>query len=367
MTIAGRVGTAAVFPNDLAEGNITGHIVGIDLPETINPHYVAAFINSELGQFQVDRWAQRTTRPELNLFEVGQILITLPPRPVQDRIAQVMQDAYAARQVKLVEAEALLKDIESLVLEMLEIPADLPKDEKHFTVKRSLLHRSDVRYFSPYYQQIEQHIQSGKFATQPLRTLCTKLTNGLTPARAAYEDEGHIVVKVASLTKDWRIDWNKIAFTSEAFFDKAKRASIEQDDLLILSASHQLDYIGRNFGLVLDIPKSIQGRCIAVGELIIARLNKQKVLPKYILACFVTRPFQELINRMTRGQSAHLYSEDLGSLQIPIPPNSVQKRIANEIDSRCAAARHLRAEAEGIVAEAKAHVERMILGEEPAL
>ena len=33
----------------------------------------------------------------------------------------------------------------------------------------------------------------------------------------------------------------------------------------------------------------------------------------------------------------------------------------------CAAARHLRAEAEGIVAEAKAHVERMILGEEPAL
>jgi hypothetical protein len=35
MTIAGRVGTAAVFPADLVEGNITGHIVGIELPDTI--------------------------------------------------------------------------------------------------------------------------------------------------------------------------------------------------------------------------------------------------------------------------------------------------------------------------------------------
>ena len=29
MTIAGRLGTAAVFPETLIEGNITGHIVGV--------------------------------------------------------------------------------------------------------------------------------------------------------------------------------------------------------------------------------------------------------------------------------------------------------------------------------------------------
>jgi type I restriction enzyme, S subunit len=66
ITIAGRVGTAAVFPDFLEEGNITGHIAGIDLPEDVNPYYVAAFLNSQFGEFQVIRLSHRTTRPELN-------------------------------------------------------------------------------------------------------------------------------------------------------------------------------------------------------------------------------------------------------------------------------------------------------------
>jgi len=175
-----------------------------------------------------------------------------------------------------------------------------------------------------------------------------------------------MVIKVASVTKDWRVDWAKVAFTSQGFFNKAVKAHVEEGDLLLLSASHQLDYIGRTFGIVREMPEEFADRCMAVGELIIARVNKQVVFTEYLLACLITRQIQELINRMTRGQSAHLYAEDLGALDIPVPPLEVQQSIVDEIKQRQLIAHRRRAEAETTVAEAKARVERMILGEEAA-
>lgn len=364
MTIAGRVGTAAVFPEELVEGNITGHIVGIELPDTVNPHYLAAFINSELGQFQVARWAHRTTRPELNLFEVGQILIPVPPRPVQDCIAEMMQDAYSARRQMLEESKKSLRGVELQVCEVLGITDIPPFDEKQFIIKRSVLHRADVRFFLPFYSAIEDLIRLGKYETFPLKNLCMKITSGLTPARSVYTESGCVVIKVASLTKDWRVDWERISFTSEEFFSKAEKAYVQDGDILVLSASHQLDYIGRSFGIVREIPDSYIGSIMAVGELINIRANSRLMLPDFLLACLTVKHFQELINRMTRGQSAHLYAEDLQYLRIPKPPISVQQQIVDEVSRRRAEARRLRNEADNVVAEAKARVERMILGEE---
>ncbi|MEW5987167.1 MAG: restriction endonuclease subunit S, partial [Chloroflexota bacterium] len=139
LTTAGRLGTAAVFPEELGEGNITGHIVGIEPHEDINPHYLALFLNSRFGEFQAKRWGHRTTRPELNLLEVGQILVTVPPRPVQDRIAEIMQEAYATRQAKLAQAQELLGGIDNFVLGRLGIQLETLADKKHFTVSISRL------------------------------------------------------------------------------------------------------------------------------------------------------------------------------------------------------------------------------------
>ena len=52
------------------------------------------------------------------------------------------------------------------------------------------------------------------------------------------------------------------------------------------------------------------------------------------------------------------------NLEIPLPPIEIQQVIAETITERYRESRSLRAEAEHIVAEAKAEVERLILGEE---
>lgn len=364
LTIAGRLGTAAVFPEDLVEGNITGHIAGIEPKDDVNSDYLALYLNSRFGESQFTRWGHRTTRPELNLGEVGEILVVVPPLDIQDCIAQVMQDAYAARRAKLAEAEQLVGNIEESVLNALGIETKSLADKPRFMVRQSHLHRLDVRFFSPLYEGLESAIQSGRYKTSPLGAICTKLTNGLTPARLGYTSDGYAVIKVGSLTRDWRVDWDAVAFTSETFFKKAKKALVQDGDLLILSASHQLDYIGRNFALVNSMPAKYTQRCITVGELIIARTKRDVMLPEFLLACFAMQPIQQLVNRMTRGQSAHLYAEDLKNLQIPTPPLRIQQTIVDDIEKRRADARQLRSEAETLITEAKARVERMILGEE---
>ncbi|MFN6481338.1 MULTISPECIES: restriction endonuclease subunit S [unclassified Nostoc] len=364
ITIAGRLGIAAVFPESLTEGNITGHIVGLELSKKVNPYYVAIFINSQFGEFQAIRLGHRTTRPELNLSEVGEFIIPVPPISVQDCIAQIMQNAYHTHQEKLLAAQNLIVGIQEYVIKVIGIKNVLPRSQNRFLIRRSQLNRFDVRYFLPFYTQLEQIIENSIYPKKTLSEICINIVNGLTPAKDGYTENGCVVIKVSSLTKNWKIEWKKVAFISKTFFKKAKKAYVKDGDLLLLSASHQLDYIGGSFGLVRNIPIEYLDKCMAVGELIIVRVNHQIVLPEYLLTCFIIKPIQELINRMSRGQTAHLYAEDLQHLRVPLPPMKIQQVIVDELNRRRNEANRLYTEAEYLLTEAKARVERMILGEE---
>ena len=364
LTTKAVIGISAVVNESLGNCNISQNLVLIRLKDGINPNYVSVFLNSHLGRMQTETAATGPNQKYLNFERIYDLKITLPPRSFQDQIAQVMQEAYGDQRKKLEEAETSFLGIEAYVHEVLEITRNLPIDEPRFLVNQSQLHRWDVRFFLPSFSHLEDFIEKGKYLTKPLLAVCEKITNGLTPAKIGYTDEGCVVVKVASLTKLFQINWDKVAFTSTEFFKKAKKAHIKDGDLLILSASHQLDYIGRSFALVRDIPADYIDQCMAVGELILIRSNPQIVLPEYLLTCFMMQPIQKLINRMTRGQSAHLYAEDLKHLKIPLPPLDVQQMIVGEMDRRRGEVKRLRTEAAAVIAVAKAQVERMILGEE---
>ena len=78
LTITGRVGTAAVVPVNLPPANINQHIARLRLRQGVNPHYVAAFLNSELGQLQCLRYSTGTTRIALDYDAVRNIRVPVP-------------------------------------------------------------------------------------------------------------------------------------------------------------------------------------------------------------------------------------------------------------------------------------------------
>lgn len=363
--VGATIGKTAILKSSVSPCNFNENLARITVQhQKLSPDFLLAYLQSPFGQAYISWLTGGSAQAKLSLERIAKIRVPVPPRSLQDQIAQVMQEAYGDRQKKLEESETSFLGIAAYIHEVLEITRNFPIDEPRFLVNQSQLHRWDVRFFLPSFSHLEDFIEKGKYPTKPLLAVGEKITNGLTPAKIGYTDEGCVVVKVASLTKLFQINWDKVAFTSNEFFKKAKKAYIKDGDLLVLSASHQLDYIGRSFALVRDIPTDYVNQCMAVGELILIRSNPQLVLPEYLLTCFMMQPIQKLINRMTRGQSAHLYAEDLQYLKIPVPPLDVQQTIIDEMDRRRSEVKRLRSQAEAVVAAAKARVERMILGEE---
>ena len=89
-TITGRIGSVAVVPDNF-EANINQHSVRFRLKERItntiiNPNYVAAFLNSELGKSLSIREVTGGTRPALDYKALRSLPIILPPIEIQNGI-----------------------------------------------------------------------------------------------------------------------------------------------------------------------------------------------------------------------------------------------------------------------------------------
>ena len=98
-TITGRIGSVAVVPDNF-EGNINQHSVRFHLKERItntiiNPNYVAAFLNSELGKSLAIREVTGGTRPALDYKALKSLKIILPSIEIQDKIVTEIKNRLA--------------------------------------------------------------------------------------------------------------------------------------------------------------------------------------------------------------------------------------------------------------------------------
>jgi type I restriction enzyme, S subunit len=350
ITIAGRVGTAAVFPDDLEEGSITGHIAGIEVPKDINPHYIAAFLNSPFGVFQVARLSHRTTRPEMNLKEVGSILVSVPPRALQDQIAQVMQEAYGDRQNKLEQAEKLLTELDSYVFDVLNLAPESVEETRRFLKSISTIQggRFDVEFnmgfhkFDPYMDQV---FPVKAIATFPKET---KDPTSQVETLFNYIDIGSIDIELGEI--------REVSEVLGANAPSRARQVVHTGDIIIST-------VRPTRGATALIPESMDGFICSTGFSIV-RPNNQ-VTPEYLHTVLRLHTTLEQFGRRSAGSSyPAILDRDVKETLIPVPSKEIQHKISIEVIRRRSEAKRLRSQAEAVVAAAKARVERMILGED---
>ncbi len=349
ITIAGRLGTAAVFPEHLQEGNITGHIVGLELPETVNPHYLTTALNSHLGQFQVERWGHRTTRPELNIREIKQIEIPLPPRPIQDRIAAVMQDAYTRWREKLTEAEALLGGIADYVLD--ELGISLSQFQTKQRVIKPISSIAGSRFDFEAVVAVQSFNFNGIEATE-LRQLGNHIIERMTPAVDIPDEDvnyislGNIASMTGMLAEFSPVKGSSVLSSSTKF---------KKGDILF---GRMRPYLNKVWIAEFD------GVC--TGEAVVFRPNPKKVDTAFLHTLLLSQITLQQVVPLQSGTSLPRVSpSDILNIKLPIPTDvHLQEEIGQEIIHGRTRATQLRQEAETLVAEAKARVERLILGEE---
>lgn len=184
--------------------------------------------------------------------------------------------------------------------------------------------RYDCDYYSKSYFDLEEMIERSIYPIDKLDKFVIIIRGGKTPASSDYCDEKtkYPIIKVGSYTNDL-IDLNKVDYTLTS-----NDFEVHKNDIFILSAAHQAEYVGRHIKFLEEEPTMPRSY---VGELICIRVDSLKCNPMYLFSLLSTEIYKGLINREKTGQTAHIYGKDIKHIKVPIPPIQKQNEIAEHI------------------------------------
>lgn len=357
ITTKAVIGVAAVVQEDLGECNMSQNLVRIRLADGINPHYVAVFLNSRLGRMQTETAATGPNQKYLNFGRIRDLIITLPPRPIQDHIAAIMQEAYAKRREMLARAEDLVRGIDGYVLGTLGIDLTPPSDERRFLVSSAALlgYRFDVEHSLPRLTTQYQAIRSGLYPITELGNLVSEMTGGATPLGARYLEEGIPFLRIQNITESG-IDLSDVRYISRETHEQMKRSRTRPGDLLMTITGR----VGTAAVVSPSLPEANTNQ-----HMVIMRLADHHVDPNYLAVIINSSVVAFQLQHKTTGTTRiALDYKAIRSLQIPVPPLDVQKSIVDAVSDHQNQAERLRAQAQEVVSAAKEHVERVLLDEE---
>ncbi len=353
-TITGRIGTVIVVPEDLGEANINQHSVRIHLDDSVNETYISTLFNTNYGKKLALRRTSGGTRIALDYQAIKSIFIPLPPRKTQDKIASLMEEAYRLKHEKEKKAKRLLNSIDDYVLSELGIELPELKDEQFYTITFADIKgsRFDPSYYQPKYKKIKETIKKGKYSVRIMAVLLLNVVNGLDFRR--FTEYGTPYLRVGNI-KPNKIDEKEIKFVPIKLNKVKKDVQLNTGDVLLTRKG--------TFGISAVVDKKTE--YLISSEIIRLRLRKKIIDPFYFSVVSNIQLIQNLYHQNAVGAiMGSLSQEVIKSLSIPLPPLSIQQKIAEEVKLRREKAKTLTKEAKQIIIKIKEDVEKIILGEE---
>jgi len=116
MTRAGNAGICANIPPDLVGGVASGFLINIhvDLIK-VNPYYLVSFLNSDFGQFQLERVSSGSILQSIRSSDLRKIKVILPPIEIQNQIGEKVKKSVLAKAESRKSIEEANFDIQNLV------------------------------------------------------------------------------------------------------------------------------------------------------------------------------------------------------------------------------------------------------------
>jgi len=360
LTKAGAIpGYSAVFPKSLKEGNITSHLVTITCRQGIDPHYLSHFFRSEIGQLQIYRWGNKSTRPELNTGEVKNILVTTPPKHIQTRILENLNAAYAAKKQKETEAQRLHATIDDVLLDKLGIPRqpETPNtlESRIFQCKFSKVTGGRI---DPNYQLKIDYFMAhkGNFPLVLLNDIIESPPQ-YGAAEEAIEGDPACDCRYIRITDiDEYGSLKKDTWKTARIIDK--KYLLNLDDLLFARSGS----VGRCY-----IHKKTDCPSVFAGYLIRFVIKRGIALPDYIFHYCNSSLYKLWVSAIHRpAVQSNINAEEYKSLPIFLPPVEIQEKIVSLIETIHLQVEQLQQQARADLEKAKRNVEVLILGKEGA-
>jgi restriction endonuclease S subunit len=314
ITITGRIASSTVAPKNF-NGNINQHSVVIKTDSYKTSKLISTYLNSKVGQKLAYRRSTGGTRPALDYSALLSMPIVF-----DNRIVQIMDNAYQLKKDYESEAKELLDSIDPYLINKLEIKLPIEKKERVFEVGFSDVvgGRLDPFYHKTYFQELEDNLQKGKYKIQKLGDLCNQVTDG-THHTPRYIDKGIRFISVKNI-KDFAISFKDSKYiTEEEHLKLLKRANPQKGDILFT----KIGTVGNSALILEDTNFSV------FVSLALLKPKHEVTYNTYLMFVLSSRLIKQQINRVVKGIGVpDFHLEDIKSLQIPLPPLSIQNEIA---------------------------------------
>lgn len=351
------VGKCGVFELD-GKYVFASYLIRVRLkPNTFLPHFVTAFLSSGLGRFQIDAVSRQIAgMTNVNAEEIRDLLIPNPGPKVQEEIVRRWQEAVRQRDQTLEEAKQMLAGIDDVLLD--ELGISRTPDSSN-----ALESRMFIRDFSTV---------SGKRLDPAANWKTLSFSGGKYKLRRFRE-----VVSVNPPTNFAHIEHGtKVSFVpmeavSEVFGDIEEIATRPAEGGGAYTKFQDGDIIWAKITPCMQNGKSalLSNLVAGVGygstEFHVFRVNNPSLRREYLHYLLRLQDVRDHARLFFTGSAGHqrVDVEFFNRLEVPVPPDGVQVRIAEAASEAQQQARYLFKQARLDLDQAKRDIEALILGQ----
>lgn len=304
----------------------------------------------KLNQENIYKLQRGSAQPHVYASDLSEIPIPIPPIEIQNKIVNIMKDAYLQKEKFENEADNLLNSIDEYILN--ELGIKLQKKENNlknrisYTVKSSEIkgNRFDCEYHQIYYNELKKSLIEGKYKLEKINQLMDNIRIISKP----YEEE-IIYIEIGDINVENAI----INLKSMKLKDLPNNSKIyiKQGDLLISK-------VRPNRKAIAIYNEKDRAYCTSAFCVLRENGKYKKELLQYLLR---TNILNALIVRNVTGSTYPTINDiDILNLEIPLPPIEIQQKIVDEINERKKKSLNLQKEAKEILENAKSHAEKII-------
>lgn len=333
ITIKRRIGVSVPVFEASGLMAVNQDVVVMTPKPEFRPGFIAAVMNSRIGQFQAHRHSTEQMNPYLNVEALGQLLLPIIDIEVQKNIEKIVADRLAlleqsAKQYREAQQELLDRvGWDELSGRKQELGYVLDFD------KIKTAGRFDAEYFQPAYNRLVKTL--AKLGAQNIATFCPKPTRGIQPELA---DGGEVLAIDSKAVRPQGIVAATTERTTREFYKANPKGRVLKNDVLLNSTGRGT--IGRAACYQLDFP------AICDNHVAILRPDPKVCLPDY-LALFLNSPvgFAQTERHQT-GSSGQLeiYPAHIEEFLVFLPRNKSgaidlewQRKLGNKLSTALSA------------------------------
>jgi type I restriction enzyme, S subunit len=349
ITRKGSFGQAAIYNQDF-DACISSEVFKIDLNQKVLPEYISYINNLPVVQAQLKNLSVGAMMGSIDQKSLLTVQIPLPPLPIQQKLADMMDEAYALKKAKETEAKELLDSIDNYVMDKLGIKVETKEEKKVFAVGVNSLFGGRI---DPEFNGRNKNINKNTFEFEKI---IKSISGGATPKKDnpdnySVKDRGIPLLRIQNITEDG-LDFSDVIFISEKAHKSLNRSRLERNDLIMTITGR----VGTASAFFENFEANINQHSVNI------KLDFKQVDINYLVALFNSKVGKKITNdNVTGATRIALNYEQIKSLQIPLPPLPIQQSIATEVMSRRDGVKVLQAEAREILEKAKAEFEKEIL------